>query len=453
VCTFAGLWGAARGIFAQEVPLPIVLRDNLPPPNSTGQAEWLSPTAFSVPETMATPQPRPQALRLTLEDARQRALCNNKAVGLARLNIDEKSWATTAATKDYFPKVLGSVTYFHFDNPLGTVLTTQGVLFPAAVPVNVVNQDAALTTALVAQPITKLIAVNAAVQASRADEGIAQAKLDQGAKALLSGVTQAYFGLNGAIRIRDALQLQTTLLEQAVAASGAPEARIGLLQARQGQLQIEGQIQTLTDQLNDLLDLPPGTVLELVDPSPSAPPVASAEQAAQMAITCNPEMREAEQNIAKAEAALKVAHMDYYPDVNIIGGYANQTDASYIQSNFTYLGITANYTFWEWGKKGDVARQRETDISLARQNLQVVTDKVQLEARKSFGAYEQALRGYQLANEMVAACKDAEQAAGNNPTSSANAKAVTAKAQLDYMKAEIDYRIAYAQLVAAIGHE
>ncbi len=30
--------------------------------------------------------------------------------------------------KDYFPKVLGSVTYFHFDNPLGTVLTTRGTV-------------------------------------------------------------------------------------------------------------------------------------------------------------------------------------------------------------------------------------------------------------------------------------------------------------------------------------
>jgi outer membrane protein TolC len=277
------------------------------------------------------------------------ALAHNKAMALARMNIDEKSWATAAATKDYFPKVLGNVTYFHFDNPLGTVLTTSRGL---NVPVNVVNQDATLSTALVAQPITKLIAVNAAVQLARADEKIAQAKLDQGAKELLSGVTQAYFGLNGAIHMRDALQLQATVLEQAVSATGAPEVRIGLLQVRQGQLQIEGQIQSLTDQMNDLLDLPPGTVLELVDPVPPVAPVSSPEQAAQMAMACNPEIREAELNISKAEAALKVAHMDYYPDVNIIGGYGNQTDASYIQNNFTYLGITANYTFWNGERRG-----------------------------------------------------------------------------------------------------
>ncbi len=133
--------------------------------------------------------------RLTLEEAKQMALGNNKALALAHLNIDEKRYATAAVKKDYLPKFIGSETYFHFDNPLGTVLTTRGGLTFSA---DVVNQDAALTTAFVAQPITKLIAVNAAVQADRADESIAKAKLDKGTKDLLSGVAQVYYGLVGA---------------------------------------------------------------------------------------------------------------------------------------------------------------------------------------------------------------------------------------------------------------
>ncbi len=180
---------------------------------------------------------------------------------------------------------------------------------------------------------------------------------------------------------------------------------------RQGLVQVQGQVQGLTDELNDLLNFPPGTVVELADPVPPLPPVASSEQAGQMALSCNPEVLEAQQGVAKAEAALKIAKMDYLPDVNVIGGYANQTDASYIQNNFTYLGVTANYTFWEWGKKNDVLHQRETDIALAHQNLQVTQNKVQLEARKSYSAFDQALQSYRLASEMVQACQDAEKGA------------------------------------------
>src|SRR5262249_24486074 len=62
------------------------------------------------------PGPAPAARRLTLEEARQLALGNYKALALARLNVAEKEYATTAARKDYFPKLLGNVTYFHFND-------------------------------------------------------------------------------------------------------------------------------------------------------------------------------------------------------------------------------------------------------------------------------------------------------------------------------------------------
>jgi outer membrane protein TolC len=57
--------------------------------------------------------------------------------------------------------------------------------------------------------------------------------------------------------------------------------------------------------------------------------------------------REAEQSIAKAEAALKVARMDYLPDVNVLGGDTNQTGASYIQQTVGYIGVSASYPLWE----------------------------------------------------------------------------------------------------------
>jgi outer membrane protein TolC len=430
VVCFGDHW--ARSLHAQQMP-------------AGQQIHFLPPV-----ETVA-PGP-PASRRLTLEEAKQLALANNKALVLAHLNLAEKGYATSAASKDYYPKLLGSVSYFHFDNPLGTVLTTRGVVLPTTVAVNVLEQDSTLSTVLVAQPITKLIAVNALVQIDRADEGIAKAKLDKGTRDLLSGVAQVYYGLVGAQRIQAALGMQGTLLEQMVASKPTPELRIGLLEVRQGQLQVLGQIRDLSDQLNDLLNFPPGTMLELVDPVPAAPAIQSADQAGVMAVACNPEVREAEENVAKAEAALKVANMDYLPDVNIMGGYANQTFATYIQNNFSYLGITANYTFWEWGKKNDVVNQRRTDIALANQNVQVTRDKVMLEARKSYAAFDQARQAHQLAGEMVQACQEAEKGATTAATVMST-KEATSKAQLECMKAEISYRVAHAQLLGAIGGE
>jgi outer membrane protein len=403
------------------------------------------------------PSSTPAARRLTLEEARQLALQNNQSLALARLNVMTKEHATAAARKDYFPKLLGNVTYFHFNENLGTVVTAAsgasgsfGILPPGGVTktVAVLNQDSALSTVFVAQPITKLIAVNAAVQLARADENTARAQLDKGARELLSGVTQAYQGLLGAQRIQTALELQVKLLEEVLAAHPAPEVRVGLVETRQGLLQVRGQVRDLTDQLNDLLDLPPCTALELVDPLPPDLPVRCADEAVQLALAHNPEVREAEQTIAKARAALQVARMDYLPDVNVIGGFANQTIASYVQPDIGYLGVTGSYTFWEWGKRRDVKNQRLTQIALAQQNLRVVSDKVQLEARKTFTAFEQAREAFRLAGEMVQARKDAEKAAAGK--AAVQARADTARAELDAMKAEIAYRIAHAQLEAIL---
>ena len=89
---------------------------------------------------------------------------------------------------------------------------------------------------------------------------------------------------------------------------------------------------------------------------------------------------------------------------------------------------------------------------MAHQNLRVTQDKVQLEARKSYGAFDQALQSYRLAGEMVQACQDAEKIA-TTPAAMMTTKGATAKAQLEYMKDEITYRVAHAQLMGTIGAE
>jgi hypothetical protein len=96
-----------------------------------------------------------------------------------------------------------------------------------------------------------------------------------------------------------------------------------------------------------------------------------------------------------------------------------------------------------------VERQRQTQIALAQQNLVVTMDKVALEARKAFGAFEQAREADRLAADMVQARKEAEKAAAG-PVAGLPAKAETSKAELEYMKAEIAYRVAHAQLATLL---
>src|SRR5262245_59436175 len=113
-----------------------------------------SPVARGDDKTLerVSPAAAPIKMRLTLAEARDLALRNNKALELARLNVSEKGYAAKAARKDYLPKLMGTDSYFHFNQPLGSVVTVQqgkrGLLPPnvSVFDANVLNQDSNLAS-------------------------------------------------------------------------------------------------------------------------------------------------------------------------------------------------------------------------------------------------------------------------------------------------------------------
>jgi hypothetical protein len=84
----------------------------------------------------ALPATAPNVARLTLDEVKQRVLANSKLLNLAARNVQSKGYATRAVQANYFPQVIGNVVYFHFNDFLGTVLTTPGrtVVGPRGTP-------------------------------------------------------------------------------------------------------------------------------------------------------------------------------------------------------------------------------------------------------------------------------------------------------------------------------
>jgi outer membrane protein TolC len=180
------------------------------------------------------------------------------------------------------------------------------------------------------------------------------------------------------------------------------------------------------------------------------PPVHSADEAAGRALACNPDIQEAMANTGKAAAALQVARADFLPDINVFGSYFNQTALNVIPNNFGAFGITASYTFVDWGKRRHVKHQREFQIAQAQKNVQAKMESVVLAARQAYGSLVQANEALSLASEMVAARQAAEGALKDAGALQA-ASAATAKAELEHLHAEANYRVAHAKLMEAIG--
>jgi outer membrane protein TolC len=402
-------------------------------------------------------------VRLTLDEIKAQVLANNKLLQLAAANVQSKGYATRAMQASYFPQINGSVVYFHFNDALGTVLTTQGrtvsgprgrplVTFPSnAIDLPVLNQNTTLSMVTAIQPITDLLKVRQGVKIARADEGIAQAQMEQGRRELISGVQQLFWGLLAAQRIRADMFPGAAAVEQ-LAKTGNLEARMALVEGKQAVQEVSNQIADLQEQLAILLDLPATTQFDLVEPALPVLPVKSAEEAVGLALGNSPEIQEAEQTICKARAAVCAAKLDYVPSVAVTGGYVNQTAADYIQPNIGYAGVMATYTFVDWGKRRNTIRERCQLVTMATLKMQQTPDTVRQKTLKAYREFEETQEAMKLAGELVTLrAQAAKSAAGVSAQLKAGKDLLTA--QVDQLKADLAHRIAYVKLMSVLGRE
>jgi outer membrane protein TolC len=407
--------------------------------------------------------PPPGTVRLTLDEIKQSVLADNKLLQLAAMNVQSKGYATRAAQALYFPQIIGNVVYFHFNDNLGTVLATTGrkvtgprgkpllTFPPTVINVAVLNQETTFSTINAVQPLTDLLKVRQGVKIARADEQIAEAQREKGARELLSGVEQLFWGLLAAQRIRTGLVAAGATTEEA-AKTGNIEAREALIEGQQSLHEVSNQIADLQEQLAILLDLPTCTQFELVEPALPVAPVKCADEAVGLALANSPDIREAEQTIEKARAAVCAAKLDYVPSIALIGGYLNQTMADYMQPNIGYIGVMGSYTFFDGGKRRNVIRERDQLVGMATLKMQQTQDTVRQSTLKAFREYEQSQQALKLAGQLVEVRNLAvKNAADLVAKLKAGKDALTA--QVDYVKADLAHRIAYVKLMSLIGKE
>jgi outer membrane protein TolC len=403
----------------------------------------------------------PPVLHLTLDEVKQRVLADNKLLQLAALNVKSKGYAVRAAQALYFPQIFGQSIYLHFNDDLGTVLTTRGrhivgprgntILNVPSVAVNlpVINQETAVNTIATLQPITDLLKVRQGVRIAQADEGIAQAQLEKGTRELISGVEQLYWGLLIAQKIRAGAEDAIARTEP-LAQAGNLEAREAVVEGKQAVQQVTSQIGDLQEQLAILLDVPTCTQFDLAEPPVPVAPIHCADEAVNLALASSPEIREAEQTVKKAEAAVKAAKLDYVPSIAVLGGYTNQTFADYIQPNVSYIGVIGSYTFVDWGKRRNTVRERDQLVAMANLKVLQTQDDVRQKALKAFRDYVESQQAVQLAGQLVEARKEIQKAA-KTPAAMFKAAQDSLEAGVGYLKADLAQRTAYVKLMSLIG--
>jgi outer membrane protein TolC len=167
-------------------------------------------------------------------------------------------------------------------------------------------------------------------------------------------------------------------------------------------------------------------------------------------IAYNPEIVEAEETVVKAKAAHRLAKLEYVPDAVITGGYMFQTGIPALPDDFSWIGVIATWTLFDFGKRERTIKERGAQVTMAKANLEMVRAKVAAAAQKTVADLDRTRRILELTRQVASLQRAAtrrDQDAGPEAT------AALAKAEAEMFQAELDYRMAYARIKRAEGEQ
>jgi outer membrane protein TolC len=226
-----------------------------------------------------------------------------------------------------------------------------------------------------------------------------------------------------------------------------------LSESKKALLAASDKVTELTNSLTDLTGLPEDARLELIPPPPVVIEADSSSQQQQKprpVIAYNPEVVEAEEGVVKAKAAHRLAKLEYVPDAVITGGYMFQTGIPVLPDDFSWIGVIATWTIFDFGKRERTIKERGAQVTMAKANLELVRAKAAAGAQKTVMDVDRTRRILELTRQVVSMQRTMTP---RDQDPSPEAKAALAKAEAEMFQAELDYRTTCAQMKLVIGEQ
>ena len=358
---------------------------------------------------------------ITLREALDLASQNNHRVRIARSEIDERQRAKDVAKSGYFPVVHTEGTFIHgtdtqlIELPAGSLGSVGNSLIPPSALI--VNQGAQTFKTFgtgATQPLTQLLKVKASNDIAEAAVKATQGKARQVENLIALRVHEIYYKILIADMRRSALQakirasedVQRERVQQVKYGTALDadliESRAQSLQSKQELLTTDLQLSDLRMQFNDVIGLPLTTPVAL-DPN-VAEVVAescSLEACVKLAMESHPEIAEARAAVERAESAVRLAKLEFVPDVDVFARYSHQTDVPFLAENFGTFGVRLNYELFSGGRKRATVRERSAQLAQAREHLARIQDDVELRVQVVYNKLDRTRQMIAVSDELL----------------------------------------------------
>ncbi len=358
------------------------------------------------------------ARHISLHEAIELALKHNHFVRIAGYKVEEKQHAKEVAKSAYFPSIRNDSNFIHVtDTQLIQIYA--GSLGPGIPPVNsILNQGGRnLTTSgtQLTQPLTTLLKIRPVNDMAQAELKASRQRAQQTENDVALKVHQLYYKVLIAqvhraateARIKASEDLQGERVQQVKYGSTLEEnlieSRAQLLQAKQELLTTDLQLSDLKLQLNDAIGLPLTTALDLDPNTAEVQPACARATCVAEALASHPEIVEARNEVEKANDAVRLAKVDIrVPDVEAFARYSYQNNVPFLARNFGSFGVHFGYDLFDAGRKRALLRERESQLSQAKENLARLSDEVELTVQTAYNKLERTEQMRRVSEELLA---------------------------------------------------
>jgi outer membrane protein TolC len=412
-----------------------------------------------------------------LAEAVRLAIEQNRNLKIARLKVQENEHRKQGARSAYFPTLTNQSNILHVTElqnvfiPLGAFGTVAGVPIPSRNTALLQGKETLyLSGTMLAQPLTQLIRIHQENRIAAAEAATSRDDLKNAENEIALQVHTLYYGILVAQLQKKAAEQETSFAAENLRENendvrngsalqvSALQSRAELLQGQQSILTEELQIDDYMAELNDLLGLPLDTKLELdaeVETNFETLPKAAYIKEAWDE---NPEIRAAEEAVAKARAGVAVAKTAYIPDITVYARYSYQDGVPFFVRNFGDFGIRLNYTLWDFGKRRAAVRERASQLAEAEQYLEHLKEQLAVAIERGYNKLERTRNMVNVANQVARLRQESKRLATNQAAQGVvlisdvrHAAAANYEAKAELLQANLGYLLAWAELERTIG--
>jgi outer membrane protein len=416
--------------------------------------------------------------QLTLREAVQLALHQNRELKIARLKVTENEQKKAAAKAGYFPELKNQSAFFHttatqnIEIPTGAfgVIPSIGPVPTRDILIDQGNQTFVASGTTLAQPLTQLIRIHQANRIAKSEIAASRDEVKKAETEVALRVHELYYAILVARLQERAAEQETAFAQTRLRESeedvrngsalkiATIESRAGLLQSEQTNLTIDLQLSDLTTELNDLLGLPLDTSLELSAVQPVSAEDLPRDEYERLARAENPQIQAAAEAVEQAKTGVIAAKTAYIPDITAIARHSYQNGVPFVSRNFGTFGLNLTYDVFDFGKRRATVREREAKLAQAQENFVRLKEAVSVQVERSYNKVERTKQMLLVANEVVRLREEGERLAENQlargvvlASNRRQASAASYKAQADLLQAQLAHLLAEAELDQTIG--